>query len=135
MADGGKYDFDFSQKVVLVVEDNQISFKLIHAVLKQVKANVVHAANGKKAIEACRTDAHFDLVLMDMQMPEVDGLEATRRIKEIRPALPVVATTANTYDENVLACREAGCDGFLTKPLQFRKMFELMQSFFDQQEQ
>ena len=131
MAVNGKYDFDFSDKVVLVVEDNQISFKLIHAVLKQVKANVVHAVNGKKAIEAVESEAHFDLVLMDMQMPEVDGLEATRRIKQIRPLLPIVATTANTYDENIVACREAGCDGFLTKPLQFRKMFELMQSLFD----
>ncbi len=134
MADGGKYDFDFSDKVVLVVEDNVISFKLISAVLKQVKANVVHASNGRMAIDACGSDEHFDLVLMDMQMPEVDGLEATRQIKQIRPGLPVVATTANTYDENAEACREAGCDAFLTKPLQFRKMFELMQSFFDRQE-
>lgn len=134
MAGGGKYDFDFSKKRVLVVEDNQISFKLIDAVLKQVKANVVHASNGKKAIEACASETHFDLVLMDMQMPEVDGLEATRRIKQIRPDLPVVATTANIYAESAIACQEAGCDGFLTKPLQFRKMFELMQSFFDLQE-
>jgi len=128
-----KYDFDFSDKVVLVVEDNVISFKLIDALLKQVKANVVHASNGRMAIDKCSTDEHFDLVLMDMQMPEVDGLEATRKIKEMRPWLPVVATTANIYDENAQACREAGCDEFLTKPLQFRKMFELMQSFFDRQ--
>ena len=134
MAGGGKYDFDFSDKVVLVVEDNQISFKLIHAVLSQVKTNVVHATNGKIAIEACTSGAHFDLVLMDMQMPEVDGLEATRRIKQILPDLPIVATTANTYQETALACKEAGCDGFLTKPLQFRKMFELMQSLFERQE-
>ncbi len=134
MAGGGKYDFDFSNKVVLVVEDNQISFKLINAVLKQVRTNVVHASNGKRAIEECASETHFDLVLMDMQMPEVDGLEATRRIKQIRPDLPVVATTANTFDENALACREAGCDGFMTKPLQFQKMFELMQSIFDRQE-
>lgn len=134
MAGGGKYDFDFSDKVVLVVEDNQISFKLIHAVLSQVKTNVVHATNGKKAIEACTSGTHFDLVLMDMQMPEVDGLEATRRIKQILPDLPIVATTANTYQETALACKEAGCDGFLTKPLQFRKMFELMQSLFERQE-
>jgi CheY-like chemotaxis protein len=131
MAGGGKYDFDFSDKVVLVVEDNQISFKLISAVLKQVKTNIVHAANGLKAIELCASDTHFDLVLMDMQMPEVDGLEATQRIKKIRPELPIVATTANTYDETALACREAGCDGFLSKPLQFRKMFEMMQAIFD----
>jgi len=133
MAGGGKYDVDFSDKLVLVVEDNEISFKLIHAVLTQVKTNIVRASNGKEAIEACLAEIHYDLVLMDMQMPEVDGLEATRRIKQIRPELPIVATTANTYDENYIACREAGCDGFLTKPLQFRKMFELMQSLFDKQ--
>ena len=133
MAGGGKYDFDFSDKLVLVVEDNEISYKLIHAVLNQVKTNIVRASNGKEAIEACIGNKDFDLVLMDMQMPEVDGLEATRRIKQIRPLLPIVATTANTYDENYLACKEAGCDGFLTKPLQFRKMFELMQSLFEQQ--
>ncbi len=134
MAGGGKYDFDFSDKVVLVVEDNQISFKLINAVLAQVKANVVHAPNGKIAIEACLSESHFDLVLMDMQMPEIDGLEATRRIKQIRPTLPIVATTANTFHEDAQACQEAGCDGFLTKPLQFKKMFELMESLFDRQD-
>ncbi len=133
MAVGGKYDFDFSDKVVLVVEDNQISFKLINAVLKQVKTNVVHAPNGLRAIEFCASDTHFDLVLMDMQMPEVDGLEATRKIKLIRPELPIVATTANTYDETSTVCMEAGCDAFLSKPLQFRKLFEMMQSIFDRQ--
>ena len=134
MAGQDKYDFDFTGKVVLVVEDNAISFKLIDALLAKVRATVVHASDGKKAIDLCSTEAHFDLVLMDMQMPVVDGLEATRKIKQIRPGLPVVATTANIYDENAAACREAGCDDFLTKPLQFRKMFELMQSFFDRQE-
>jgi CheY-like chemotaxis protein len=134
MAGAGKYDFDFSDKLVLVVEDNEISFKLIHAVLTQVRANIVRASNGKEAIEACFSNTVFDLVLMDLQMPEVDGLEATRRIKQIRPHLPIVATTANTFDENYIACKEAGCDGFLTKPLQFRKMFELMQSLFERQD-
>jgi len=131
MAVGGKYDYDFSDKVVLVVEDNQISFKLMNAVLKQVKANVVHATNGMRAIEECESGAHFDLVLMDMQMPEVDGFEATRRIKRIRPDLPVVATTANSYQETAIACMEAGCDEFLAKLLKFRELFELMQSLFD----
>jgi len=133
MAAGDKYAYDFSTKLVLVVEDNEISYRLIHAVLSQVRTNIVRASNGKEAIEACLSEDHFDLVLMDMQMPEVDGLQATRRIKQIRPELPIVATTANTFDENYIACKEAGCDGFLTKPLQFRKMFELMQSLFDRQ--
>lgn len=133
MTSRGKYDFNFTGKVVLVVEDNVISFKLISAVLSQVKASIVHANNGRKAIELCEGDHHFDLVLMDMQMPEVDGLEATRMIKSIRPNLPIVATTANTYDEDEIACREAGCDAFISKPLKFQQLFELMQSFFDRQ--
>lgn len=130
----GKYDFDFTGKVVLVVEDNMISFKLISAVLSRVKAEVVHATNGLQAIELCGSSDHFDLVLMDMQMPEMNGLEATQKIKLIRPKLPVIATTANTFDEDEVTCRKAGCDAFLTKPLHFRKLFELMQSFFDPQE-
>jgi len=133
MENRGKYDFDFTGKVVLVVEDNMISFKLISAVLTKVNTGMVHATNGRQAIELCAAEHHFDLVLMDMQMPEVDGLEATRRIKQICPDLPVIATTANTYDEDEASFRRAGCDAFLSKPLQFRKLFELMESFFDRQ--
>jgi CheY-like chemotaxis protein len=127
----GKYDYNFTGKVVLVVEDNPISFQLISAVLNKVKAEVEHAANGRIAIDLCKADNHFDLVLMDMQMPEVDGLEATREIKKILPQLPVVAVTANTFDGEELAFKEAGCDAFLTKPIQFRQLFEMMSSLLD----
>jgi CheY-like chemotaxis protein len=127
----GKYNFDFSGRSVLVVEDNIISFKLISTVLSKVNVTVSHASNGQKAIEMCRGDHHFDMVVMDIQMPELNGIEATRAIKKLRPALPVIAATANTFDDERAACREAGCDGYINKPLQFRKLFELMQSLFD----
>ena len=130
MSSKGKYDYDFSDKVILVVEDNHISFKLISAVLSQVQAEVVRASNGQQAIDLCASGQHFDLILMDMQMPEVNGLDATREIKRMRPELVVVATTANAYAEDELACKEAGCDAFIPKPLNFVNMFELMQSFF-----
>lgn len=132
MAGDGKYDFDFTGRVVLVVEDNHISFKLISAVLSKVKIGVVHASTGRKAIQACQSEQPLDIVLMDLQLPEVDGLEATRQIKKIRPDLPVIATTANTFDADQEACMEAGCSAYITKPLKFKKLFELMQSFFDQ---
>jgi two-component system cell cycle response regulator DivK len=127
----GKYNFDFSGKSVLVVEDNIISFKLISTVLSRVHATVSHASNGKKAIEMCRGDHPVDMVLMDIQMPELNGIEATRAIKKLRPELPVIAATANTFDDERAACRAAGCDGYINKPLQFGKLFELMQSLFD----
>lgn len=132
MAVKGKYDFDFSGKVVLVVEDNHISFKLMSAVLSKVKIGIVHASNGLRAIQACESNQPFDIVLMDLQLPEVNGLDATRQIKILRPELPVIATTANTFDADQEACMEAGCSAYITKPLQFKKLFEMMQSFFDQ---
>ncbi len=131
MAADNKYGFDFTGRKVLVVEDNVISFKLMLAVLTQVNVEVVHASNGRDAIAMCNGDNPFDLVLMDMQMPEVNGLEATRRIKEMHPDLPVIATTANTYFEDEVACREAGCDAFMTKPLKFMQLFEQMRAIFE----
>ena len=126
-----KYNFDFKGRVVLVVEDNEISYKLIAALLSQVNVTLVRAKNGKEAIEKCQDDPRISLVLMDLQLPEIGGLEATRKIVQMCPGLPVIATTANAFDEDEKACLEAGCTGYLSKPIQFRKLFELMQSFLD----
>lgn len=133
MVPRSKYDFDFSGKMILVVEDNPISFKLIAVVLGQVNMDFVHAGNGKLAIEMCESNPDLDLVLMDIQLPGINGLQATREIKKFRPDLPVIAATANTFDEDKAACIEAGCSAYITKPLQFRKLFELMQIFLDSQ--
>ncbi len=133
MKSTGRFNFDFSGKSVLVVEDTMMSFKLFSAVLSQVNASVTHASNGRKAIEMCSGDTHFDLVVMDIQMPEVNGIEATRAIKKIRPDLPIIAATANTFDDEEAECMAAGCAAYITKPLKFNKLFELMQSFFDRQ--
>jgi CheY-like chemotaxis protein len=125
-----KYDFDFSGKTVLVVEDTLMSFKLIETVLSRVQAEVVHAADGAAAIKMCNCDNAFDLVIMDLQMPGVNGIEATREIKKINPALPIIIATANSFNDDEAACREAGCDSFLIKPLKFKSLFKLMDSYF-----
>ncbi|MCP4310682.1 MAG: response regulator [Bacteroidetes bacterium] len=126
-----RFNFDFTGKSVLVAEDTMISFRLFSAVLSQVNATVYHAPNGRKAIEMCSGDLHFDLVVMDLQMPEVNGLEATRAIKKMRPFLPIIAATANTFDDEEAECLAAGCAAYITKPLEFNKLFELMQSLFE----
>lgn len=133
MKSTGRFNFDFTGKSVLVVEDTMMSFKLFSAVLNQVHASVAHASDGRKAIEMCSGDIHFDLVVMDIQMPEVNGIEATKAIKKIRPELPIIAATANTFDDEEAACMAAGCAAYITKPLKFNKLFELMQSLFDMQ--
>ena len=131
MGEKGKYDFDFSGRRVLVVEDTMMSFKLIAAVLSRVRAEVVHAIDGQKAIDLCSGDQLFDIVIMDLQMPGINGIEATRQIKKLRPELPIVIATANYFDDDEAACRAAGCDSFIIKPLQFKKFFELMQSLME----
>ena len=128
-----KYNYDFEGRTILVVEDNEISFKLISAILTRVNVHLIRATNGKEAIEICRDNPGISMVLMDLQLPEVGGLEATRVISQMCPGLPVIATTANAFEEDEVACRQAGCAGYLAKPLQFRKLYELMQSFFDRQ--
>ena len=92
---------------------------------------MVHAQDGLQAIELCQGDQPFDVVIMDIQMPGMDGLEATREIKKICPDLPIIAATANTFDDEERACLEAGCSAYITKPLQFNRLFGLMQKIFD----
>ncbi|MEZ5072839.1 MAG: response regulator [Bacteroidales bacterium] len=126
----GKYPFDFSGKEILVVEDNEMAFALISAMLKQVRAGITRARNGQEAIDVCCSDTPVDLVLMDLQLPQVDGYAATREIKRCHPGLPVIATTANAFDEDREACLQAGCDAYFSKPLHFMKLFETMSACF-----
>ena len=113
------------------MEDTFTSFKLRQAVLSQVNASVVHAKDGLQAIAHCRGDQPFDMVIMDIQMPGMNGIEATREIKKICPDLPIIAATANTFDDEERACLKAGCSAYITKPLQFNRLLGLMQKIFD----
>ena len=128
MTEKGKYDFDFTGFLVLVVEDNTISFKLIEAMLSRVNLTLLHASDGQMAINLCRERADIDIVLMDIQLPIMNGLEATRIIREFQPELPIFATTANAFSDDQAACLAAGCTGYITKPIDFSKLFTLIES-------
>ena len=105
---------------ILLVEDNEVNTLLTRTLLQEVGFAVDCVVNGALAVEAARKDA-YDLVLMDMQMPVMDGLEATRRIRGLpgaAGAVPVVAMTANAMQSDREACAAAGMDGFVSKPIQ-----------------
>ena len=109
---------------VLIAEDHSINQQLIMAIIDSLNMDAVLAANGREAVEAveqAEADGQpFDAVLMDMLMPEMDGLEATRCIREMgytSAQLPIVALTANCYPDDIAACRQAGMQGHLGKPL------------------
>ena len=102
-------------KTILVAEDNDSNFILMTYILKR-NYQVVRARHGQEAVDIVKKGG-IDLVLMDIKMPIMDGLEATRLIKEVNPKLPVVALTANAFDSDRRLAKEAGCDDFLSKPV------------------
>ena len=107
---------------VLVVEDNAVNRKLIEALLKKFGIEARSVENGQEALAALDTDHRPDMVLMDIQMPVMDGITATeelrRRDREAgRPHLPVIALTAGAFEDDRRRCMEAGLDDFLTKPV------------------
>ncbi len=101
---------------VLLAEDNPVNALLARALLIRVGCKVDRASTGEEAVAAALAQA-YDLILMDMRMPGISGLDATRAIRAAGCATPVVALTANAFDDDRRACREVGMDGFLTKPL------------------
>jgi len=102
-------------KTVLIAEDNDSNYILMTYILRG-SYSTVRACNGEEAIEMVGKGG-IDLVLMDIKMPVMDGLEATRRIKSSHPDLPVIALTANVFDSDRDAAVAAGCDDFLAKPV------------------
>ncbi len=113
---------------VLLAEDNLDNQRLISMYLKKLGADVVIANNGKEAIEQT-AENDFDLILMDMQMPVMNGIEATIRLREMDYKKPIVALTANAMKEDVDACYKAGCDDFIQKPILQQKFKDAIVNF------
>lgn len=114
---------------ILVVEDDLTCLILIDEMLADTGIKISHAVTGLEAVKACRKDQSIDLVLMDMRLPEIDGYEATRRIKELRPQLPIIAQTAHALSEDRQKCLQAGCNEYITKPINQDNLFDMIDLF------
>ncbi len=110
-------------RTILVVEDNEFNRDMVTRYLETLGFQVIQAADGRQAIERARADGP-DLILMDMSLPEIDGWEATRRLKsdENTQSIPIVALTAHAMLGDREAALEAGCDDYETKPIDFRRL-------------
>jgi TMAO reductase system sensor TorS len=132
--EGGNWSDTESRTVapmhILVAEDNQVNRLFIDTLLKKQGHRVDFAENGVEALEAVQRE-QFDLVLMDVQMPEMDGLMATRRIRALPAPLsqiPIIALTANAMQVHRDECFEAGMDGFLSKPVEPKKLLAALRT-------
>ncbi len=96
-----------------------------------MSAEIIHASDGKEALEKFQQNPDIGLILMDIKMPVMDGLEATRQIKDIKRNVPIIAITAYAMTGDEDKALEAGCDGYLTKPINKKQLFEKIAEFVE----
>lgn len=113
---------EVKKKTILVAEDEESNYELVRIVL-QKRYNLLHARNGIEAV-TMNEEEHPDLILMDIRMPEMNGLDATRIIKEVNHNTPIIALSAYAFDENIREAKAAGCDDFLAKPFRVEDLLE-----------
>jgi hypothetical protein len=122
-------DFNFSGKTILVAEDEVSNFEYLRILLTKMKIRVLQAKNGIDAIEQCRNDLSIDLVLMDIKMPLLNGYDAAKEIRILRPSLPIIAQTAYANSLDKEEALSAGCDEYISKPIDSRKLAEIIKKF------
>ncbi len=118
------------QKTILIAEDDIFNFMLFQKMIEPYDFIILRAENGQEAVAICSANQNIDLVFMDIKMPIMNGLEAFEKIKTIRPQLMVVAHTAYSSAEDEARIYDAGFYGYITKPINREKLFELVDDIF-----
>ena len=113
--------------MILVAEDEDSNYELVRIVLSK-RYRLLRAVNGIEAVTLCE-DEHPDLILMDIRMPGMNGLDATRIIKEVNHDIPVVALSAYAFDENIREAKAAGCDDFMAKPFRVEDLLDMVEKY------
>lgn len=121
---------DFSGIKILVAEDDFNSFLFIKEALRKTGAELIHSKNGKEAIESIKKETDINLILMDLQMPIMNGYIATSKIKKIKENIPIIAQTAFAMAGDKEKAINAGCDDYITKPIDKNNLFAILNKYF-----
>ena len=119
-------DSYLKKKTILIVEDDEPSFKLLETLLISTTANIIWVKDGRTSVEHCNDNTNIDLVLMDINLPILNGHDATREIKKFRPKLPIIAQTAFAIPGSKEEALDAGCDDFIIKPIKKKLLMEMI---------
>lgn len=126
---GVKESYNWKGKSVLVVEDEDINYKFIKEFLTKTQIDIIRAKDGVSALEHCRHKKEIDIVLLDIQLPKMDGYEFMRHLKKVRKDLPVVVQTAYAMADEKINCFNAGCNEYFSKPLDIYKVLRTLNKY------
>ncbi|MBN2667634.1 MAG: response regulator [Bacteroidales bacterium] len=123
-------DFNLSEKAILIAEDNFENYIYLDAILNKNNNHLTHASNGKEALKLFKK-FDFDLILMDIQMPEMDGLTCTKEIRKLNEEIPIIAQTAYAMQGDKDKAMRAGCNYYISKPIKKAELYNILQKIFD----
>ena len=121
----------FENKQILVAEDDDVNFLYIQEILSQTAATIIRAKNGKQAVELMATVPNVNLVLMDIKMPLMTGLEATTEIRKINKTVPIIAQTAYAFEEEKQHALLLGCNDYISKPIKRAMLISLIEKYIN----
>jgi CheY-like chemotaxis protein/signal transduction histidine kinase len=124
---------NWKNRVILIAEDDDVNFQFLEALLADTHAQIIHVLNGKEAVEICQSLPKVDLILMDLKMPEKNGYEAIKEIRQLKGAeIPIIAQTAYASKDEKEKCFRMGCDAYLTKPIDVEAFFKVLNKFLNE---
>lgn len=128
LGNGGRLEAHNALKL-LVAEDEELNFILLEEILSDLKIDVQRAVNGIEAVERCKSGEVFDMILMDLKMPQMNGFEATKAIRALLPDIPIIAQTAYSQDADWDKALECGCTGFISKPYTRERLLQMISKY------
>ena len=112
---------------ILYAEDEIINYKALIKIMEISGFTVLHAVNGIQAVEFVKNIDDIDIILMDIRMPGIDGYEATKQIKQLKPDLPIIVQTAYALNEENTKILSMGCDDYISKPIEISKLKKMIE--------
>jgi CheY-like chemotaxis protein len=122
---------NWKNNTILIAEDEDSNYRVLQMALRRTNINILRAENGQQAVDICKANKKINLVLMDLKMPEVNGIEATIEIKKIRPDLPIIAQTAYAMSEDKKTSIAAGCIDYLAKPIKSKVLISTLNKYLN----
>jgi len=119
-------EYNWSQITILIGEDERINFRLLEVMLSKTNVKILHGVTGVETFQLYKSNPQIDLILMDIKMPEMDGCEVMREIRKFNQEVPIIAQSAYSLEAEKERSFEAGCDAYITKPINKKELLQLI---------